>query len=396
MLHDLIVENRDQVIDRVRERTTPNSSEANLEHGIPLFLSQLAAALAPTAATRALHLVGAEDARKKITDSAALHGQDLLRDGFTVAQVVHGYGEVRQVVTELVSETNSAVSAADFQIFNRCLDDAIAGAVTAYGRQREQDLVDESTERLGVLVHELRNLINAAIVSFDIIRKGTVGLGGSTGAIHARSLAGLTTLVERSLAEVRLEAGLPRLEHVPVVDFIEEIETGAVLQAVGHGVELSVSSVASDVAIYADRQLLASAVSNLLQNAFKFSRAGGKVTLAARASSGSVLIEVCDECGGLPPGKAEELFAPFTRRGSDRSGLGLGLSIALSAVLANSGYLYVRDVPGLGCVFTIELPRHPPQALLHVSRDGDCDFRETSDHGPRRATLVRVPKTRAI
>jgi C4-dicarboxylate-specific signal transduction histidine kinase len=66
---------------------------------------------------------------------------------------------------------------------------------------------------------------------------------------------------------------------------------------------------------------------------------------------------VCDECGGLPPGKAEELFRPFTLGSSDRTGLGLGLSIALSATRANLGNLYVRDVPAKGCVFTIELLR---------------------------------------
>jgi two-component sensor histidine kinase len=362
MLYDFILVHRDLIIERarmrVRGRTFAKSLDTKLEHGVPLFLTQLADALAPTASLGTLQLAAAADAHKTITDSATLHGHDLLRNGFSVAQVVHGYGDVCQVVTELCAETNAAISAADFRVFNRCLDDAIAGAVTAYGRQRECELAYQGTERLGVFTNEVRGLLKTAILSFDVIKKGMVGLSGSTGAIHARSLAGLGALVERSLAEVRLAAGAPSLERVLLGEFMEELAVSALMQAEGHGARLSVTSLDGDVAIDADRQLLASAVSNLLQNAFKYTKPGGQVTLATRATTDRVAIDVRDECGGLPPGKAEELLRPLARGCSDRQGLGLGLSIALSATRANSGELCVSDVPGTGCVFSIELPRH--------------------------------------
>ena len=361
MLRDFIVENRERIIagvqSRARERTALNPIEAKLEHGIPLFLTQLAEALAPVTRAGTLSLFVARDSTQTIGASAALHGHDLLRNGFTIAQVVHGYGDVCQVVTELASEMDAAISADDFHVFNRCLDDAIAGAVTAYGRQRERDLVYEGTERLGVLAHELRNQLSMAILSFDVIKKGTVGLGGSTGVIHSRSLSALQSLVDRAVAQVRLEAGTPILERLSLAEFMEEIQVGAAMQAESHGILMTVSFVHPVVAIDADRQLLASAVSNLLQNAFKFTPARGHVTLSVRATADRVLIDVRDECGGLPEGKAEELFRPFARTGSHRTGLGLGLSIALSAARANSGDLHVRDIPGSGCVFTIDLPR---------------------------------------
>ena len=72
-----------------------------------------------------------------------------------------------------------------------------------------------------------------------------------------------------------------------------------------------------------------------------------------------ILIEVEDKCGGLPPGELEKMFLPFTQSGADRTGLGLGLSISRRSVEANEGTLNVRDIPGSGCVFTIDLPRHP-------------------------------------
>ena len=79
-----------------------------------------------------------------------------------------------------------------------------------------------------------------------------------------------------------------------------------------------------------------------------------------------VLFDVEDECGGLPAGKVEELFAPYTQRGRDRSGVGLGLSICLKAARANRGEVGVRDLPGKGCVFTLDLPRRPGTAATGV------------------------------
>jgi signal transduction histidine kinase len=105
-----------------------------------------------------------------------------------------------------------------------------------------------------------------------------------------------------------------------------------------------------------DEQLIVSALSNLLQNAFKFSRTGGQITLRARADQQSVVLEVEDECGGLPPGKHTDMFKPYVQHGTNRTGLGLGLAIAREAVEAHDGELSVRDLPGHGCVFIMRLP----------------------------------------
>jgi len=144
-------------------------------------------------------------------------------------------------------------------------------------------------------------------------------------------------------------------------EFIEEVGLVAKMQAEACGIDLSIpSAIDGDLAVDADRELLGSAVANLLQNAIKFTRSGGRVSLTTFDTGNRVLIQVSDECGGLPDGKAQELFLPFTQAGADRSGLGLGLTIALAAVRLNSGLLTVRDVPGTGCTFTIDLPKRPP------------------------------------
>jgi signal transduction histidine kinase len=112
------------------------------------------------------------------------------------------------------------------------------------------------------------------------------------------------------------------------------------------------------LAVDADRESLISAVGNLLQNAFKFTRQHSEVSLSAYAAADRILIDVEDSCGGLPPGDFGRMFLPFTQGSADRSGLGLGLSICRRSVEANNGVLRVRDVPGTGCIFTIDLPRH--------------------------------------
>ena len=75
-----------------------------------------------------------------------------------------------------------------------------------------------------------------------------------------------------------------------------------------------------------------------------------------RAMDGRVAIEVEDECGGLPEGQTD-LFKPSgERRGKNRTGLGLGLSIARRAVRAQGGDIEGHDMPGKGCTFVIQVP----------------------------------------
>jgi len=350
MLHEFLSTNRATIVARARAkvaaRPAPRATEEELAHGIPLFLDQL---------IRTLQL--SHPSSKAIRESATEHGRSLLKQGFTVAQVVHDYGGVCQAVTELADETKAPITAAEFHTFNRCLDDAIAEAVTEYGLQRERTITEAGRVRSGELAHELRNLLAAATLAFDAITTGKVGSSGSTAGLLGRCLKRLSELVDMSVAEVRLEAGIHAPERVSVREFIEEVEVGASMQANARGLALAVTPVDAGIDVRVDRQLLAGAVANLLQNAFKFTRAKGHVILKTSSIKDRVLIEVEDECGGLPAGKLEELFQRFEQRGLDRTGLGLGLSISRRSVEADGGEIHVRDVPGVGCVFTIDLPR---------------------------------------
>jgi hypothetical protein len=207
MLREFIEVNRDELVRRCREkvaaRSIPPPTAAEINHGVPLFLDQLVEALrsgSPSAV--------------EIEKSAGQHGHDLLLKGFSVSQVVHDYGDVCQTITELAMEQDVPISSEDFRTLNRCLDEAIAGAVTMYGRESEerasiqhQEATGRSNERVGFLVHELRNLINTATVAFAVLKSGNVGVSGSTGAVLERSLVGLRALIAQSL-DVRITRGV--------------------------------------------------------------------------------------------------------------------------------------------------------------------------------------------
>ena len=256
-------------------------------------------------------------------------------------------------------------------MLNQCLDEAIASAVTMYARESEQsrvDAADRGSERMGFLVHELRNLVNTAIVAFEVLKKGSVGIAGNTGAVLNRSLTGLRDLIARSLDEVRVTSGVKNITRILVAEFIDEVAAAATLAAHARGgITLIVRPAQEGLAIEADQQILAAVVGNLLQNAFKFTRPNSTVTLTVCGSADRVLIEVQDECGGLPGAKdGKELFPSFEQQGADRTGLGIGLAFSRWGAEANGGRLYARNLPDRGCVFTVDLPRSPVPAVALV------------------------------
>lgn len=366
MMHDFLATHRSELIARCRAKVALRSSagkaERELQHGVSVFIEQLIAILRAelSAAHAREHDAGVPG---DIGTSATLHGRELMLNGYTVDEVVHDYGDLCQAISELACEQGVEIHVDEFRILNRCLDDAIANAVTEHGYQHDLTIATEHEGtlnlRLGYLAHELRNQLCTATLALSIIKQGNVGVSGATGKALERALLGLGSLIDRSLAEARVSVGTPvHRTLLPLAEFIYEARIVASLNAASHGSRLVVAQVAPTLAIHADRDLLLAAVGNLLQNAFKFSPSGGKVTLTAHAVADRILIEVQDQCGGLPQGATEHMFSPYTQMGGDRTGLGLGLSIARRSIEANNGILRVHDLPGSGCVFTIDLPRH--------------------------------------
>lgn len=348
MLHEFVTENRAEIITRTQSkvglRSSPQVTEEELVNGVPLFLDQLVGALSTSAST--------SDA---IGPSAARHGAEMLRLGFSIAQVVHDYGDICQAVTELAEELFAPITIDEFHILNRCLDDAIAEAVSEYSRLRQRRQADGETDRMGAFAHEMRNRLSSAMLAYEALKGGRVGIGGSTAAVVDRSLRGLRDLVDGALAEVRIESGKQNWERVLVSDLLDEVEVDASLHANEQGIPLFVAPAPRGLEVSIDRGILTAALHNLLQNAFKFSRKGGHVSLVTTLRNGRVLFDVQDECGGLPVGDPEDLFTPYSQKSVNKKGLGLGLSISRKGIEAHGGQLTARDLPGKGCIFTIDV-----------------------------------------
>ena len=354
MLHDFLTANRQQIIARAQEKTlkraTPHPTDDELNAGLHMFLTQLVEMLRPNSPGSAATEIGT---------SAAKHGEEMRRRGLTVGQVVQDYGQICQAITEVAVEQRASIETTEFKMLNCCLDAAVAAAVTEFGRQQEQSMSNENNEQLGVLAHELRNALHTATLGFEALQSGLVGPGGSTSRLVLTSLGQMHDLIERSLTEVRVKAGVHRQTRVSVAALIQEVAAAVEIDAANRRVQLTIGDVAEGLTITADKQILASALSNLMQNAFKFTRASGRVSLHVHATVDRVEIAIEDECGGLPIEKSELLFRLFEQQGADRTGLGLGLAISRRGIEDSGGTISVHDMPGKGCIFTVSLPREP-------------------------------------
>ena len=372
-MYRFLTNNRAELIDRctnkVAKRSDRNATSEQLKNGVPIFLDQLTLTL--EAEER-----GGEDAGLAISGasggdgsmlsqigiSAAAHGKHLLELNYSIDQVVHDYGDLCQAITDLAYERDAPFEVNEFRTLNRCLDNAIADAVTEFSFQRDTAInlkqTSEVNQRLGFLMHELRNSLNAGMMAVGAMQAGHLPFGGATASVLMRSQQAMSKLIDRSLHEVKAAGGEvnpPLLFSLSAL--IIEAKESANLDASARSVTFIVGPVDETLALEANRDLILAALGNLLSNAFKFTHTDSTVTLTCFAQGDRILIEVKDECGGLAEGNVERMFIPFSQRSSDKSGAGLGLSIARQSVLADGGTLSVRNLPGDGCVFTINLPR---------------------------------------
>ena len=220
MLHDFVSSNRADLINRCRQKVAKRSSHVPVAdgHGVPLFLLQLIYTLHHEQLTTIRNPSEPEPtpAATEIGRAAALHGAELLRHGYSLDQVVHDYGDVCQAVTELAVEQKKPVTTDEFRTLNRCLDNAIADAVTSYARGHNESIANEAkslNKHNGTLVEHQLRLIDLATQTFSAIKTGSVGLNGATATVLSKTLIELRNLTNRSQPNITPTLGtgtLPR------------------------------------------------------------------------------------------------------------------------------------------------------------------------------------------
>jgi hypothetical protein len=206
MLHEFLHTNRLELTARCRAKVadrpspTPNERTSGaLESGVPVLIAQLVEMLIAEESGQASD----PSAAKSMGRSATQHGRDLGQRGFSVDHVVHEYGDLCQAVTELAHEQSEPISVEEFHTFNRCLDSAIAHAVTEFGRRREHVISTEGAQSLSGFAHELRHLVDTITIAYGAIKGGHAAIAGETGAVLDRSLVGLGEIADRALVAAR-------------------------------------------------------------------------------------------------------------------------------------------------------------------------------------------------
>lgn len=391
LLYEFLLKHQDEVLALTAQKTLdlagvmPNSDQ--LKRGLPIFYHQLvdilkSEELDPTGVLKDKHLqakaasesdepavtaASAHPNEVALTESAGAHGTELMRLGYTLSHVVHAYGAMCQAITELATVKKASITSPEFQHLNRCLDSAIAGAVTEFQAHQNSEVENQEVKRLGFLAHELRNALSAVNLSLQLIKHGTVGFAGSTGKVLDTSLKRIETIIDRSLTEVRMRVEPETLKDtIQLVQVVDQIIVTAKVEAERKAQRLQIE-IDPAIVLVIDQQLLHSALSNVIQNAIKYSPAGARILVRGNFKEDQIVIEVEDECGGHSSDRAAtELFKPFEQRNADREGLGLGLSIARRAVELNHGTIEMRNLPGKGCTFTIFLPKSSTRPGLTV------------------------------
>src|SRR5471032_114434 len=217
MMHNFLANNRSGLIERckakVAQRPLRAATPKQLQHGVPLFLEQLIKTLrieqtaTPMDSREISGPSDGETTRSEVGTSAAQHGRELLNLGYTVDQVVHDYGDLCQSITDLAFERDAPFQIDEFRTLNRCLDNAIADAVTEFSYQRDSvaaaKLAKDNNERLGYFVHELRNLLGTTALAFTAAKVGNLNLSGATGTILEKSIFNLSKLIDTSLDDIK-------------------------------------------------------------------------------------------------------------------------------------------------------------------------------------------------
>ena len=242
----------------------------------------------------------------------------------------------------------------------------VAGRIFAFRDVSSERVVEQmKSDFVSTVSHQLRAPLTSIYGFAETLMRRDVLFGEAERETFLGYIASeaqrLTSIVDTLLSVARLEAGDLHVELVPtdlrevVSEVVTSVQQGADLN--GHRFVLHLPD--EPLAASADREKLGQVLTNLLDNAVKFSPNGGTVTVEAHRRAGRVEVRVVDEGQGIPEDERERIFSKFHRTDSSPrgpSGAGLGLFIARGLVRAMGGRIWVDSAEGGGSSFAFELP----------------------------------------
>ncbi|HEY6186692.1 MAG TPA: ATP-binding protein [Pyrinomonadaceae bacterium] len=222
-------------------------------------------------------------------------------------------------------------------------------------------------EFLSNVSHELRTPLTAIIAFVETLEDGALDDAENNVrflAVIRRNAERMHNLIDDILELSRIEAGTERVEAAPVRlhALVSDVATALESRASARHVTLS-NEVATDARVLADARRLEQMLTNLIDNAIKFNREHGTVTIRHTRGVRDA-ISVTDTGDGISSEHAARIFERFYRvdraRSRDMGGTGLGLAIVKHLALAHGGEVRVQSTPGEGSTFVIELPLSGP------------------------------------
>jgi hypothetical protein len=353
-LADLIDQRRDAIVARWMQRIGPvlprPLAATQLRDAMPDYLARL---------SDALRLEGQLEQQGTTVweDVARVHALTRVRLGFDIDELVHEFVVLRQVLSDVSREHQAILNVAQAERVADLIDGAIASAVRSYVEARDYEARQREAEHIGFITHELRNPLSAAKLATNRLRRSAPQSDAHLLDILERNVNRLEGLIDGVLTAERLEAGKvePQVTSLEVAQLLERPLRIARMQAEAKGLTL-VADVEPHVRVHADPELAASAISNVIDNALKYTDAG-QVRVNAAPAVDHVTIHVWDNCQGLSGEELQTIFEPFHRGHSRKPGTGLGLAIARRALEAQGGSIHAESPGDRGCHFWLTLPR---------------------------------------
>jgi two-component system CheB/CheR fusion protein len=269
-------------------------------------------------------------------------------------------------------------------------------------RRARTDLPCEDCRRkdefLAVLAHELRSPLGIVTYAVHLLKRTEGDEAAELRELLARQTLRLVRIVDDLLDVARISRGLIGLKRVPLdlVPLVRNVASACDgrLRECGH--MLSVSVPEGPVCIDGDAVRIEQVVSNLLENAIKYTDPGGRIALTLSEADGAATISVADNGIGLAPESLERIFELFAQvkssRARSKGGLGLGLSVAHRVLEMHGGWIEARSAGlGQGSEFIARIPLLPAHKAPGGQEAAEQDSRAAREAGFDEQVVKTVP-----
>lgn len=216
---------------------------------------------------------------------------------------------------------------------------------------------------LGVVAHDLRNPLGSILMQAALFRRKDAGperRARKPGEVIERAARRMSRLIQDLLDVTSMEAGRLSIDSgvVPVRELLIDLVESQQSLASSRSLELRIDLASDELELWGDRDRLLQVLENLVGNAIKFTPAGGRITVAARASEGAIECSVADTGAGISADDLPHLFERFWQvKKTARRGAGLGLAIVKGLVESHGGRIWVESAPAVGTTFRFTIPQ---------------------------------------